>query len=58
MGTTVRVASIRDDGHTFHDSLTPINVQRRTVTTSSEMRKSRGLTVSLLDVLEIHDWDF
>lgn len=26
MGTTVRVASIRDDGHTFHDSLTPINV--------------------------------
>lgn len=50
MGTTVRVASMRDDGHTFHDSRTP----DMTLSTLYLRRSSDMLTVALLDIFEVH----
>ena len=49
MGTTVLVASMRDDGQTFHESRTP-----RVIGLSLDFATLKGvLTVALLDVLEI-----
>lgn len=51
MGTTVRVASMREDGQTFHDSRTPA---RELHTKQFVGRLVR--TVALLDVLKVeHD---
>jgi hypothetical protein len=53
MGTTVRVASIREDGHTFHDKRTPAKSQTSPLTLIiggiSHLAK---LTVPLLHILE------
>jgi hypothetical protein len=49
MGTTVLVASMRDDGQTFQESRTP-----RVIRLSLDFAALKGvLTVALLDVLEI-----
>lgn len=50
MGTTVRVASMRDDGQTFHESLTPNHVNLEKFFGSW---RGRVLTISFLNVLEI-----
>ncbi len=48
MGTTVRVASIRDDGHTFHDSRTPIPVSVTRILGFDDK-----LTIALLYVFDV-----
>lgn len=47
MGTTVRVASMRDDGQTFHDSRTPAQRLQKI------RHYKKALTVALLDVLKV-----
>ena len=47
MGTTVRVASMRDDGQTFHDSRTPAP------RLYMKQMSRAALTVALLDVLKV-----
>lgn len=55
MGTTVRVASMRDDGHTFHDSRVPIVVRVVEISARCHIQRELGtLTVALLYVLETH----
>lgn len=48
MGTTVRVASILEDGHTFQDSLTPVRPFN-----TAPVTLSRILTIAFLDVLKV-----
>ena len=52
MGTTVRVASILEEGQTFHDKRTPTCRLLADITAINERR----LTIAFLDVLEVHGY--
>jgi hypothetical protein len=52
IGTTVRVASIRDDGQTFQDRRTPVGVGGMIIF-FSPVNAIKSHTVALLDVFEI-----
>ena len=55
MGTTVLVASMRDEGHTFHERRTPM-IKGLIVTKSSTMGQNRPSLSSTSSKLSMVSW--